>query len=297
MSFLKFGIDISKYQEGIDFDRLVREKVEFVILRAAYHLSKDTEFENFYKNAKAKKLPVGAYLYTTADSPADAAAEARFLAENVLNGKQLELPVYLDIENKNFYAKTKSQNVEIVRAFCEEMEKRNYFTGVYSSKNFFDNYVDDSKLKNYTHWVAQWSEQCDYQDKSVLGMWQFGGETNKIRSNKIAGYVCDQNYLYMDFSTVILKKGLNGFAPQGKEYNMGIMKKGDRGIGIYLLKQNIMLLNSAGVINSGVDDNDIFGEGTEKAVIQIQKKAGIAADGIAGEKTARAIKKLFTEII
>ena len=42
-------------------------------------------------------------------------------------------------------------------------------------------------------------------------MWQFGGETNLIRSNRIAGYVCDQDYAYVDFPTIIKNANLNGF--------------------------------------------------------------------------------------
>ena len=42
-------------------------------------------------------------------------------------------------------------------------------------------------------------------------MWQFGGSTNLIRSNKIAGYVVDQDYAYKDYPSIVKKKGLNGF--------------------------------------------------------------------------------------
>ena len=44
-----------------------------------------------------------------------------------------------------------------------------------------------------------------------MGFWQFGGETNLIRSNKMAGVVCDQNYMYKDFPSLIKENGLNGF--------------------------------------------------------------------------------------
>ena len=45
-------------------------------------------------------------------------------------------------------------------------------------------------------------------------MWQFGGETNKLRSNIVAGVVCDQNYAYKDYPSIILNAGLNGFKKQ-----------------------------------------------------------------------------------
>jgi LysM repeat protein len=45
-------------------------------------------------------------------------------------------------------------------------------------------------------------------------MWQFGGETNLVRSNKIASYVCDQDYAYEDFPSIIKNAGLNGYSSQ-----------------------------------------------------------------------------------
>ena len=45
-------------------------------------------------------------------------------------------------------------------------------------------------------------------------MWQFGGETNKIFSNKVAGVTCDQDYVYKDYPLIIRNAGLNGFKKQ-----------------------------------------------------------------------------------
>ena len=42
-------------------------------------------------------------------------------------------------------------------------------------------------------------------------MWQYGGETNLLRSVKVAGVTCDQNYCYVDYPTIIKKNKLNGF--------------------------------------------------------------------------------------
>jgi len=47
--------------------------------------------------------------------------------------------------------------------------------------------MDDSRLKRFSHWVPQWTKKCTYEDDFVLGMWQFGGGTNVLRSVKIAG--------------------------------------------------------------------------------------------------------------
>ena len=53
-------------------------------------------------------------------------------------------------------------------------------------------------------------------------MWQFGGETNYIRTNKIAGQVCDQDYAYVDFPSIIKNAGLNGFGSGSQTTNSGV---------------------------------------------------------------------------
>ncbi len=211
MAFQQFGIDLSAFQKGINFDEIVSDGVKFVILRGAYHLSKDSEFENFYAQAKERNLPVGVYLYTTATDAEEATQEARFLRDSVLSGKQFELPIYIDIEDELYYSRPIAENNSVVQAFCDTLEANDFYAGVYASTYFFETYLDDSQLKAYTHWVAEWSEELSYPEKNIVGIWQFGGSRNYIRSNTVAGYVCDQNYMYRDFSSIIKAYGLNGF--------------------------------------------------------------------------------------
>lgn len=301
MAFQKFGVDLSRFQQGISFDELVREGVDFVILRGAYHLTKDVEFENFYSQAKARNLPVGVYLYTIATTPQGAREEAEFLLNNVLRGKQFELPIYIDIEDQRYYSRPKADNSAVVKAFCDTLEAKDYFAGVYASTYFFATYLDDSLLKAYTHWVAQWSTQLTYPDKSVVGMWQFGGSTNRLRSPILAGVNVDQDYMFKDFPSIIKSYGLNGFKrgdtpvvkPVTPPSDVGLLRKDDANAGVYLLKQNIMILQKSGVITQIVDDTNIYDAKTETAVRQIQQAAKITVDGIVGAVTIRAIRNLL----
>ena len=216
----KFGIDVSKWQgPSFDFARAKKEdKVEFVILRGAYSCpnvknngGKDSQFENYYKKCKSLSLPVGIYQYSMATTVEQAKAEAEFLYTNVLKGKQFELPIYIDVEDKVQLALPKRLLTDIVKTWCNYLESKKYFVGIYSGKYIFRDNMDDAQLKRYTHWLAMWSKTCTYEDKSVLGMWQFGGERNPIRSTQIAGQIVDQNYMYVDFPSIIKKEKLNGF--------------------------------------------------------------------------------------
>ena len=204
-----FGIDVSKWNGDFDFSKAKSEGVKFAVLRGAYACEKDVRFESYYKACKSLLIPVGVYHYSMARNVAEARTEANFLINNVLKGKQFEYPIYMDVEDNVQKALGKDKLTEIVTAYCDTLEKAGYYVGIYSSGSFFGTYMNESKLERFDKWVAHWSKQCSY--KGNYGMWQFGGETNVIRSNKVAGVVCDQNYAFVDYPKIIKDKGLNGY--------------------------------------------------------------------------------------
>ena len=212
----KFGIDISRWQGNFDLSRAKKEDgVEFVIIKGGGGddgLYVDSKFARNYTEAKQLNLPVGVYWFSKALTVADAKKEAEYFYERCLKGKQFEFPVYIDIEHREQLALPKTLLTDIAIAWCDYIERKGYFVGIYAGKYTFRDNMDDSRLKRFSHWVPQWTKKCTYEDASVLGMWQFGGETNVLRSVKIAGVTCDQNYAYVDFENIIKSQKLNGFA-------------------------------------------------------------------------------------
>ena len=204
----KFGIDISKWQKGFNLDKAKAEGVEFVILRGAYSTKKDTCFETFYKQCKEKGLPVGVYHYSMAKTVAEAKKEADAMLK-ILAGKKFEYPIYLDVEDKTQSVLGKDTLTAIIDTYCSTLENAGYYVGIYSTYLYLRDNTHIDKLDKYDKWIAQWSTKCT--SKKPYGMWQFGGETNKIRTNKVAGMTCDQNYCYKDYPAIMQTNGLNGF--------------------------------------------------------------------------------------
>ena len=206
----KFGIDVSVWQRGMNFNRAKNEGVEFVIMRGMYGNAKDTEFEKHYINAKNAGLGVGVYQWGRAANVAQAREEAQLLIEYCLKGKIFEYPIYYDVEDTILLNKGVNETTEIIKAWAETIENAGYFAGIYMNQSCFENDVKGYELAElYSQWRAKWTTE-DRKPNGVQ-MWQFGGETNLIRSNRIAGYVCDQDYAYVDFPTIIKKANLNGF--------------------------------------------------------------------------------------
>jgi hypothetical protein len=215
MNYISKGIDISRWQGDFNMKAAVKEGIKFVIVKGGGGddgLYKDSKFEANYKNAKANSLPVGVYWFSKALTVAEATKEADYFYNNILKGKKFELPVYIDVENKTQLAVGKRNLTEIVKAWCERLEKLGYWVGIYSSASYFSSYMYDNELTGYAHWVAQWAKSCTYKNTSCLGVWQFGGETNLICSNKVAGVTCDQDYLIIDYPTLIKNAGRNGYS-------------------------------------------------------------------------------------
>ena len=187
-----FGIDISTWQRNYPYGGATREGVKFAILRAGFSQTKENQFETHYAAAKAQGWGVGAYWYMYATTVEGAKAEARAFLRAVA-GKKFEYPLYLDLEDNSIANKTsKETRNAMVRAFGEIIESAGYYFGVYSNLNWYRNLISGSELnKRYDWWIACWSTGAP--SGVNYGLWQFGGETNYQRSNKVAGVTTDQN--------------------------------------------------------------------------------------------------------
>ena len=212
----RFGIDVSHWQGDFDFARAKsKEGVEFAILKAGggdAGLYKDSKFEANYKKCEECGLPKGAYFYGNAKSVAEAKKEAEYFI-SILSGKKYEYPVFYDVEGKMITVNDRVTLTEIVKTFCSLVEAAGYWVGIYSSESFFNSEMNDGELTRYSHWVARWGKSKPAPTSGAeTQMWQFGGETNLIRSNKINGQTCDQDYCYVDYPVKIKAAGLNGYA-------------------------------------------------------------------------------------
>lgn len=187
------GIDVSKYQGNIDYKKVKESGIQFVIIRIGYGMyenQKDPKFEDNYLNAVNNKIPVGIYFYSYAKNVQEARSEARLVLK-WLDKKELNLPVYYDIEDKSQTNLGKTNLTNMCVAFCDEIEKAGYWAGIYANKYWLTSLLDASILeKKYTIWVAQYNTVNTYQGK--YDMWQY---TSSGKVNGIEGNV-DINILY-----------------------------------------------------------------------------------------------------
>ena len=205
------GIDISNWQAGLSMKKVKDDGYDFVIARASatgygdgVSKFKDSRFEEFYKGCKDNGLAIGAYHYSCANTYQKGVDEANFMYSNCLKGKQLDMPVFIDVENGQWQTSNKAGVTDAIIGFCDTLEKLGYFVGVYANYNYFKNYIDNARINRYTRWLAVWqnnkpSVSFDY------GLWQY---TSKLPIN---GITVDGDYSYHDYPTIIKEGGFNGY--------------------------------------------------------------------------------------
>jgi len=197
------GIDVSAHQKDIDWKTVAKSK-RFAIIRAGYGYGTfDDYWEINYKGTKAAGIKVGAYWFSYANSVDAAKQEANSMLK-ALQGKQLEWPVYYDIEYQPIFDKN-IQN-DIAKAFCSVLESQKYFCGIYSSA-YPLSYNFNSDVKNrYSIWVAHYDVSKPSYSGSY-GIWQKGiGKVNGINGD------CDLDIGYIDFEPIIKNGGYNGYS-------------------------------------------------------------------------------------
>lgn len=205
------GIDVSYYQGNIDWVSLKNSGVQFAILRLGYtgYASSKTKaldpmFEVYYRNAKAVGIPVGVYYFSRATTKEEGISEANFVLQH-LQGKQLEYPVYIDVEDTYYQANTNIANLtSAVKAFCDTIESKKYYVGIYASLNWFNTKLNLNELTLYDKWVAQWGNVNTF--RGPYGMWQYSSTGSIANVNPV-----DLNYAYKDFPKIMKEYGLNGY--------------------------------------------------------------------------------------
>ena len=277
------GVDLSVHNGTVDMAKVKAAGCSFVILREGYgdELSypgqKDARFEANYAKAKAAGLHIGAYHYMYATNVNAAKREAQGFINN-LKGKSFDYPIALDIEESAQYNLSNSAVEAITKAFIDVCEAAGYYVMLYSYESFLTAKFSADFRKKYDVWCANISRQPSIS----YGIWQYSF-TGMISG--ISGRV-DMNRTAKDYPTIIKNAGKNGFKPDGKStLDTDGFKRGDKSLGVYYLKRWLI---SKGY---SMDDNETFGEGTEKAVNAILNAAGYAKNGIAGKNFAKKFIK------
>lgn len=185
------GIDISKWQGNVDFNKVKNAGIEFVILRIGSQrdmnddIDIDSKFEEYYKAIKEAGLKVSVYVYNTAISKEDGIKVAKWVIK-MLDGDKMDYPIAYDFENWDNFNKF---NISLhtlsdsYLAFEKALKNAGYDSMLYSSKYYLENVwmnYDKSKI-----WLAHYTDKTDYKGKYMLWQMTSLGKVDGITDNTV----------------------------------------------------------------------------------------------------------------
>ena len=208
------GIDVSRHQGSIDWQKVKNAGVQFVIMRCQYggngvDEGQDSMYKTYADECERLEIPYGFYTFARARNAADAVIEAQCTLESI-EGYNPAFPIYYDMEYSDSSATearmpaTASGLGAVAKAFCDTVQAAGYKVGVYANGNWWKNKLTDPVFQNdsWHKWVAAWGYDFDYAKTSVGReefMWQYNvGSEGYI--NGISTRI-DLDYWYGPFPT------------------------------------------------------------------------------------------------
>lgn len=209
---LKVGIDVSRYQGVIDWEKVKKDGIDYAMIRAGFRgygesgsLNEDTMFERNVKGARDAGLDVGVYFFSQAKNYDEGVKEAEYTI-NLIKKFDITYPVAFDTEQSSSPTNTgRADNISVqdrtdaTKGFCSTIEKSGYKTLIYASPYWIKDNLDITQLSEYKIWLANYTgatqenplaKPSSYKGQYV--MWQY---TDSGTVNGIDGGVdCDIFY-------------------------------------------------------------------------------------------------------
>ena len=207
-------IDVSRYQGAIDWAQVAAAGYKGAMLKTVstnHKLSKradglyiDPTFETNYRNAKAAGLDVGVYYYTYATNKDMVNAELSLLRQAVY-GKELTLPVAVDVEDNRLGNLDKQSLTDLTAYALHEVEQLGFYAQLYTYTSFAKAhlFVGGAALRPYDVWLA------DYTGKTPNVTFNYNAHQH-ISNGAVPGISgnVDLNVTTLNYPRIIRKKGL-----------------------------------------------------------------------------------------
>lgn len=194
---VKKGIDVSKYQGEVDWEKAQAAGIDFAILRCGFgsewngegeYAQDDEYWERNADECTRLGIPFGAYLYSYATTEEQARSEADHVArllglkapdhegltDYTSKAYKLDYPVYYDLEDKAITGLFPEEMAKLTAAFFDQLESWGYTgeQGVYASLNWTRGRLMDAGFDEWrdNFWIARFNSDLGYTGPYT--MWQ-----------------------------------------------------------------------------------------------------------------------------
>ena len=185
------GIDVSKHNGKIDWEKVKKSGITFVMIRCGFGKDAEEQDDPYfqYNISECERLGIkyGIYLYSYALTEDSAYSEVNH-ALRLIKNYNPKLGVWIDMEDADGYKKkngmpTNQVLVNICDIFCSALIGNGYSSGIYASLSWLNNQLNSSKLDKYNKWVAQWNSSCSYNKPYKIWQYTSNGQVDGINGN------------------------------------------------------------------------------------------------------------------
>lgn len=201
------GIDVSVYNNSINWGLVKNAGIDFAMIRVGYrgygqegNFAEDNKFRINIQSVNTLGIPAGIYFFSQAITEAEAIEEANWVVEKIKEYR-IDYPVAVDVEKLPNPGRTdnldKSTRTRLIRIFCEKIKEAGYTPMIYTNIDGTNNMLDMSQLSDFETWIAHYkndeNSRPDYNGSYT--MWQY---TSKGSIPGILGNV-DMNIGYKKY--------------------------------------------------------------------------------------------------
>ncbi|RKM57073.1 hypothetical protein D6853_03385 [Butyrivibrio sp. X503] len=178
---IKNGIDVSRFQGDIDWEKVAASGIDYAMIRAGYRgtgegkLVEDDKFVDNIEGAIENGIDVGVYFYSQAVNKKEALEEAQKLLD-MIEPYNIEYPVVIDIESaESDEARTATLSSDVyeenAKAFCDTISAAGYKPMIYGNVKSFSLLMDAADVDDYDIWIAYYGNPQYYPYH--FNMWQY----------------------------------------------------------------------------------------------------------------------------
>lgn len=222
-------LDISFWQDTLDFAKIKKAGYDNIILRAGYGTTIDSKFNEYANACKKNNINIVAvYWFIYATNLTEVKANANKCLEVIKAYKPKIVFVDFEYDTVNKAAKKgiklgAKECDSFTIEFCEIVKKAGYTPGYYANTDYYNNmYSSAVKNKGYVFWLAHYKSDYSYHEPPIkCDFFQYTdrGTVPGISGKKFDTNVCfSEKYLSKTSNTSTITPTTN--KPQGSDNNM-----------------------------------------------------------------------------
>ena len=176
------GIDVSRYQKNIDWNKVAEAGVEYAFIRvgvrgwgAEGRIKLDETFEQNIQGATAAGIKVGVYFFSQAVNEAEAIEEAEVVLD-AISGYNITYPIVYDVEKTSEPTGRMNQisveeRTRVARAFIDKIKEAGYTPMIYSNMEMWSVLIDMASFEDVEKWFAYYGTKLYFPYEYAV--WQY----------------------------------------------------------------------------------------------------------------------------